>query len=454
MEIDQLLPHLIGLGFLLLLSGFFSGSETALCALTKVQIERLRGEKKRNSIAIVNFVDNPRRLFITLLLGNTFVNVAFTTIAYSLIRHLPFFENLQELAKFGIATVSITLPVLIFGEITPKTYAIRYAEMFARLTVRPLWTFSILISPLRAILRGIIDFLMPLFGGSHIPKTEHLTAGDFKAILSMNEGEALQAHEREILGHVLELWEIEAKEIMVPRTEMIAVEISATIQEVLDKAEEFGFSRIPIYRKQIDAICGVFQVKDLPLWRHTDVTSMITEAFFTQRHLLANSESENTLVRQPVFVLETKKLADLLLELTRQKTKMAILLDEYGGVSGIVTIEDIIEEVVGDIVDEHDAALKSPEIIPHPDNPSCIELSGRVSIRSMNQRFRLKLNEDIADTIGGFVLALFGRVPAVGESQVDENGIRFEIAAMEGNFVGVVIVTLPEGDEDTSQTAE
>ncbi|MDE0043529.1 MAG: hemolysin family protein, partial [Candidatus Poribacteria bacterium] len=356
------MPQLIGLGLLLFLSGFFSGSETALCALTKVQIERLRTEKRKNSTAIVNFVDNPRRLFITLLLGNTLVNVAFATIAYWLIRDLPVFEHLKRLnhdilqhaVEFVVGTVLIVSPLLIFGEIVPKTHAIRHPEFFARITARSLWGFSIVISPLRVCLRIIVNFLMPLFGASHTPKAERLTTSDFKTILDMDEVKGLQADERTILGNVLELWTIEAKETMVPRTEMIALEISATIQEALVKAQEFGFSRIPVYRKQIDDVCGIFQVKDLPSWRHTDIRKMTLETFLNRRHLLGGSDVENTLVRQPVFVLETMKLADLLLELTRQKTNMAILLDEYGGVSGIATIEDILEQLVGDIVDEHD----------------------------------------------------------------------------------------------------
>ena len=462
MEIDQPLPQLIGLGLLLFLSGFFSGSETALCALTKVQVERLRTEKRKNSIAIVNFVDNPRRLFITLLLGNTLVNVAVATIAYWLIRGWPIFDLLQQLnskilqqlAEFVIGTVLIVPPLLIFGEIVPKTHAIRHPEFFARITARSLWGFSIVISPLRAFLRAIVDLLMPLFGASRIPIAERLTTSDFKTILDMNEVEGLNADERTILGNVLELRTIEAKEIMVPRTDMIALEISATIQEALTKAQHFGFSRIPIYRKQIDDVCGIFQVKDIPLWRRVDIRHMNLETFLNRRHLLAGPDVENTLVRQPVFVLETKKLADLLLELTLQKTKMAILLDEYGGVSGIATIEDILEELVGDIVDEHDAVLKSPDIIPNPHDPSLIEVSGRVSVKSMNQQFGIALDGDIADTIGGYVLALFGRVPTVGESEQDGNGVRFEIAAMEGNFVGVVIMTLPQQIEPVSEVTE
>ena len=235
---------------------------------------------------------------------------------------------------------------------------------------------------------------------------------------------------------------------------MIALDISATIQEALAKAQEFGFSRIPVYRNQIDDTCGIFQAKDLPLWRHVDIRKMTLATFLNRRHLLGGPQVENTLVRQPVFVLETMKIADLLLELTRQKTKMAILLDEYGGVSGVATIEDILEHLVGDIVDEHDTTLKSPNIISNPDNPSLIEVSGRVSVKSINQELRLTLDEDIADTIGGYVLALFGRVPTVGESEQDQNDIRFEIAAMDGNFVGVVIMTLPQQTESDLDSTE
>ena len=452
MEIDQLLPRLIGLGLLLFLSGFFSGSETALCALNKVQIERLRKDKRKSAAAIVNFVDNPRRLFITILLGNTFINAAFATISTSLIFNLfsqDSTESAQDVSGPAVitSTLLITLLLLIFGEITPKTYAIKYAEGFSRITARPLWTFSVLIYPFRTVLRGITNLLIPLFGGSHIPREDRITAEDFKAIVNTHEEETLRADEREILSNILELREIEAKEIMVPRTEMIAIESSATIHEVLDKAREVGFSRIPLYRNQIDNICGVFHVEDFPLWRNTDIGNLTIEDFLIKRHTFRRSHSESNLVHPPFFVLETKKIADLLTEFTQVKPKMAILLDEYGGISGLVTIEDIIEEVVGDIIDEHDTSMTHPEIILRPDDSGVVEVFGRVSVRQINQQFNLKMDEGIADTIGGYVLGLFGRIPSVGEFQIDEQGIRFEVAVMEGNLIGAVIMSLPQSTD-------
>ena len=174
---------------------------------------------------------------------------------------------------------------------------------------------------------------------------------------------------------------------------------------------------------------------------------MTIEDFLAKRYFFATASYGDTLVRPPLFVLETKKISNLLIEFAHEKSKMAILLDEYGGVSGIITIEDIIEEVVGDIIDEHDNALQQPDVIQRPDNPSIIELSSRVSIRQINHQFGLKIDEEMADTIGGYVFGLFGRIPSVGDAEIDENGIRFEVAAMAENYIGVVIMTLPLFDK-------
>ena len=427
MEVVPLLPYLIGLAGLLVLSGFFSGSETALCALTRVQIERLRLEKGSAS-AIVSFVDNPRRLFITVLLGNNLVNVSFAILMLWLVKRV--LPQYTEVIQFVTATAASVVLMLIFGEMTPKTFAIKHAEFFSKVAAPPLWIFSIIISPLRSLLRRIIDFLIPVFGG-HSSPTEDLTATDFRDIVDTYHEEALPPDEREIVSNILQLRDIEAKEIMVPRTEVVAVPTSNTIQETLKQAKEYGFSRIPVYQEQIDNICGIFYVKDLALSRHADVNPLTLEAFLEKRDQISN----DSLIRDPIFVLETRKIGALLLQLTREKTKMAILQDEYGGVSGIVTTEDIIEQVVGDIVDEHDRDDSPPDLVKHSETPLLLETSGRMSIRELNQRFELKLSEDDVDTIGGYVLGLFGRIPSVGESYSDDNGIEFEITATEGNAI-------------------
>ena len=446
MEVVPLLPYLIGLPGLLVLSGFFSGSETALCALTQVQIERIRIEKGSTS-AIVNFVDNPRRLFITVLLGNNLVNVAFAILMLSFIgRVLPYSGSI----RFVIALVLNIFLMLIFGEMTPKTFAIKHAESFAKITAPPLWIFSVVISPLRGLIRRIIDLLVPIFGG-HLPPAEDITTADFIEILDTYHEEALPSDEREIVSNILQLRDIEAREIMVPRTEVVAVPTSNTIQATLKQAKESGFSRIPVYQEQIDNICGIFYVKDLTLWRHADVNTLTIDAFLEKRDQASDGLSGASLIREPIFVLETRKIGVLLLQLTREKTKMAILQDEYGGVSGIVTTEDIVEQVVGDIVDEHDRDDAPPDFVKHSEVPLLLETSGRMSIRKLNQQFQLKISEDDVDTIGGYVFGLFGRIPSVGESYTDENGIEFEITATEGNVITRLFITVPVSNETETE---
>ena len=448
MEVVPLLPYLISLAGLLVLSGFFSGSETALCALTQVQIERFRFEKGGAS-AIVSFVDNPRRLFITVLLGNNLANVSFAILMLWLVKKV--LSESTEVLQFTVAAVLSVLLMLIFGEMAPKTYAIKHAETFAKITAPPLWIFSVCISPLRALLRRIIDFLIPIFAGPALD-TKHLTSTDFKEIVNTYHKEALPDDEREIVSNILELRDIEAKEIMVPRTEVVAVPTSNTIQETLKQAKDSGFSRIPVYRDQIDNICGIFYVKDLPLWRHAAVNSLTVDTFLQKRDTIPNAPANAPLIREPILVLETRKIGVLLPQLKREKTKMAILLDEYGGISGIVTTENILEQVVGDIIDEHDRDEPLPDFVKHSQEPLLLEVSGRMSIRELNQQFKLKLSEDDADTIGGYAFRIFGRIPSVGEAYTDENGIEFEIIATEGNVITSLFIRQPATPQTETET--
>ena len=440
-----LLPYLIGLVGLLFLSGFFSGSETALCALTRVQIEKIR-LKRGSTSAIVNFVDNPRRLFITVLLGNNLVNVTFAILMLQLVSQR--LDHFAEPIQFVIATALSVILMLIFGEMTPKTFAIKYAESFAKITAPPLWAFSIFITPLRTLLRRIIDKLVPLFGGQSTT-TEQITTTDLQEFFKTFPEEVLPADEREIVSNILQLRDIEAKEIMVPRTEVVAVPTSNTIQDTVKQAKESGFSRIPVFRDQIDEICGIFYVKDFAHWRHTVINMLSIDEFLNNRDQIKQVSVNAPLIREPISVLETRKIGVLLLQLKREKTKIAVLRDEYGGTSGIVTTEDIIEQVVGDIADEHDRNDTQPDYITHSEDPLVLETSGRMSIRELNQQFELKLQEDDVDTIGGYAFGLFGRIPSVGESQVDDNGIEFEITATEGNIITKLFLRIP-----TSETPE
>lgn len=447
MSFFSIVSYFIGLTFLMLCSSFFSGSETALSALTKIQLQKFREDKRKSSVSIVNFLDNPRRLFITVLFGNTLVNMAFVSITGSLIyNHLFMGRNLG--LAYVVAILTQTFLLLIFGEITPKTYAIKNSEKFSESVARPLWIFSQLIFPFRRALRYLTDIILPLFGVVSEPEQASLTSDEIRAIIKTTEEQgALDAEEGEILHNIFELHDIEAREAMIPRPEIVCIEVSRTIQEAFNLTKNSGHSRLPVYRKKIDNICGIFYVKDLPPWKGLRIDRMDGRTIeqLTLGEFLASSEilnelnpgNENTLVRPPLFIFKTKKIGALMREMTKEKQQMAILLDEFGGVSGLITTEDIVEEVLGEIFDEYDT-VSELTITRDPADPSSVLVPGFASIRSVNKRLKLKIDAAGVDTIGGYVVQLFGVIPEEGDAVIDRvNGLEFEVLHMEKRRIGL-----------------
>ncbi|MCD6506743.1 HlyC/CorC family transporter [Candidatus Poribacteria bacterium] len=430
MDISSFLPHLIGLALLLGLSAFFSGSETAMFSLTKLQVQRLRERTDGASRAVVRFYQDLRRLLVTVLIGNNLVNIAFSSITGSL------FIGLMGSTKGVTAAVIFNLLMLLtFGEITPKVYALKHPQRFALKTARPLWLISIFLFPAYWILKLITDLIMP----KGMEFNDTVTPDEIKALLSAGaeEGE-FEERERELIQLIFELRDIEAHEIMIPRTDMICAQSTERIGDILNKAKEHGVSRVPIYRKSLDDICGIFYAKDLPIWRGFDVMDMTAEFFMTVREELLVDQSD-TLIRRPHFVPESRRVSELLRDFSRFKTHMVILVDEYGGTSGLVTLEDVIEEIVGDIVDEYDEYRPQREMIKDLGG-NRYEVSGRTPVRLINRTLSLKLDEEAADTMGGYVINLLGRIPKAGEV-VEIEDLRIEVEKIEGMRVETVILS-------------
>lgn len=444
----NLLYTVFGVFLLLLFSAFFSGSETALSALSRIQIQRMRSADGERHSAVIKFLDEPRRLFITVLFGNTLVNLAFISITGSII-YDTLFKGENPAVAFVTAILIQTIFLLIFGEITPKTFAIKYAEKFSRIVAPPLWFFSKLIYPFRKILRTFTDLLLPFFGVHSMVDETPITSEEIRSIVRTTEDHgALDEKEEELLLNIIELHDTKVKEIMIPRVQMVSVEVSETIQEAFQKAKNAGYSRLPVYRKQIDNICGIFYVKDIPRWKdisleklnRKNIYELTLDEFLNHQNFLnsLNPAHENTLVRAPFFVHLTRDCGTLLGEMTRKNQPLAIILDEYGGVSGIATAEDIVEEVIGEIVDEYDA-IPPNMIIKDPSDPSSYLVSGSTSLRGVKKRLKLNLDLSVADTIGGYVTCLLGAIPTVGERRVDSsNNVAFEVLRMKGKRIDLV----------------
>lgn len=434
----DIILHLAGLGVLLFLSAFFSGSETALFSLSKIQAERLRQEAGNRGATVAGLLDNPRRLLITILVGNMFVNVASASLVAS------FTTALLGNKGVGIAVGITTVLLLIFGEITPKTVAVHNAEPISRLVAYPIKFFSKLIFPLRVVLRSVTNTLMRLVPGGSIPVEDRFTTEEFRAMVQVAEEEgSIKEHEKEMLHTIFDLRSITAAEIMVPRTEMVCASEDSTLQKVFDLARTVGRSRIPVYRDDIDHITGIVYVRDFPVWRHFDIYNMTVEQFLQDRGKLW-PRRKDTLVRQPIFVPETRTAVDLFQDFRSKGAQMAILLDEYGGTAGLVTMEDLVEELVGEITDEYDATSQNFRRL---DDSSTL-VAGGTSIRNVNRRLGLELpaEEDI-DTIGGYVTHLFGRIPG-REEVFSAEGLEFQVAETDRQRITYVIIRkIPDVDD-------
>ena len=422
--------HLAGLGLLLFLSAFFSGSETALFSLSKTQIERFRQGTVRRGMIAVRLLDTPRKLLITILVGNMFVNVAAASLIAS------FAIALLGNKGAGVAAGVTMILLLIFGEITPKTIAVHNSETISRLVAYPIQLFSKLIFPLRITLRVVTNFLIRFMGGNSVPVEDRLTTEELRAMVDIAEEEgSIKQGEKEMLNTIFDLRNITAAEIMTPRTEMICTSEDSALQQVLELAHTVGQSRIPVYKGDMDDICGIAYVRDLAMWRHHNIRDMTIKEF-RLKHEEIWQGGKDTLIRPPFFVPETRTAMDLFQDFSDEGVQMAILLDEYGGTAGLVTMEDLIEEVVGEINDEYDVPSEDFRVL----DDLSTAVSGRASIRNVNRKLSLGLSvEEDIDTIGGYVIHLFGRIPDRGEV-LSANGLEFEISEVTRKSVTEIII--------------
>jgi CBS domain containing-hemolysin-like protein len=393
----------------LFLAATAAAAETALTSVSRIKIRTQAEEGDARAQRILRMLQNPQDFLSTILVvSNVSVIVASTA---STILAINLFVQFGEI----ISTVLLSFIVLIFCEITPKTIAVQAPEAWAKRLARPVESLSYVMHPVIVALTFITRGLVRVIGGRTVRRGPFVTEEELRLLVEVGEEEGvLEEEEREMIHNVFELADTSVREIMVPRIDMVTIEGSDSVEEAMDLIVQGGQSRIPVYDGTIDNIIGVLYAKDLLRIQRT------------QQHPDRVSE----LVRQAYFVPESKRLDDLLRELQQQHVHMAIVVDEYGSVSGLVTIEDLVEEIIGDIQDEYDREEQLLERVSEDE----YLVNAKISLDELNEELDTKLTSEDYDTLGGFVYGHLDKIPTVGD-EVEAGGFTMTVMSTRGRRV-------------------
>ncbi|MBO4921273.1 MAG: HlyC/CorC family transporter [Lachnospiraceae bacterium] len=408
--------RLIVLFVLLFLSAFFSSAETAFTSLNKMRIKSFADEGSKRAKLVLSLLDKNTKFLSTILIGNNIVNIAASALTTILAQKL--FGN----SYIGLATGILTLLVLIFGEITPKTMASIHAEKMAFIYAPIINLLMILFTPLTFLVSGLAKAVMfilridPEKSGAHMTENELLTIVEASA----QEG-VIEHEEHEMINNVVDFGDTVARDVMVPAINMTCVEDTVTYDELISIFRKDQYSRMPVYHESHDNIIGIIWAKDLLVKYNPKRPFKVTEY-----------------MREPFFTFETKKTSELMSELKDKYKSMAIVLDEYGITAGLLTIEDLIEEIVGEIRDETDTdEVDSVRKI----NETTFEAQGAASLDDVNKACGLELASDDYDSIAGHVINLLNHLPARGES-IEWDNVKYTVAATAKNRVTKVKIEL------------
>jgi putative hemolysin len=427
--------------FLVLLNGVFAGTEMALVSTKKGRLELLAKNGSRGAAAALRLQEHPTRLLSTVQVGITFVGTVAGVFGGASIadKLAPFLANLPlpglspETVALAIVVGLISYLSLVFGELVPKKLALHYPERLATFMARPMETLAFLSRPLVLFLSGSTEGVLALLGQRGV-KTSSVTAEDIRMLAQEGaEGGTVEQHEQEIINRVFHLSDRNARQVMTPRTRVYSLRFEDTVGAVLDEALRAGFSRFPVIEQDLDHVVGVVHVRELVR--------------------LSRDQGENALVREamrpPLFVPDSTDASRLLANFRRTQQHMAVVVDEIGAVEGIVTLEDVLEELVGEIADEHD---ESPEqsIVARDDGSYLVD--GSLALTDLHNAVGLgELPPERSmrfDTVAGFVLMRLGRIPRTGESAVWDRW-RFEVVDMDGLRIDKVLLSpLPAPDSD------
>ena len=367
---------------------------------------------------IVNsLLEKPRELLITIYIGNEFVNIAISVVVTSIA--ISVFGSLGV----GIAIGAGTLLLLVFGDIIPKSISIKFAQPYALFSAYPLKVFAQIVQPAQKLFSVWTEKVISLLGVlPHGLKESPITDDEFRAMVQVGEGEGvIDSDERELIQNVIEFGETTVGEIMTPKIDMFTVGIEDSLDVILPRIIENFYSRVPVYGTEDEGILGILFTKDLT----------------RLKHLPREKVNLKSILHETISVPKSKKIKEMLEEFRRMKRHMAIVLDEYGSVCGLVTLEDVLEELVGEI----DSEMRQEELPLKKLNESQYRIAGAYSLGEFNESFQSELPESDYDTVGGYVFGLFGRIPRSGESTTVDR-FKFRVEKMKGSRILSLFLTL------------
>ena len=385
-------------------SAFFSSSETALTSLNVFKIRQMEDNGVENSSLVRRLTDDIGKVLTTILIGNNIVNIVTTTIA------TIFFTDLLGSSGAVVSTIILTLTILIFGEVTPKNIATSSSEKLALKVAKPIKFFDFILKPLSLFLQAITNFLTKIIIGENSQKGDLVTEEDLKTIVDVSEEQGvINDQESEIINNVFEFGDSDVEDIMTARTNMEAIAVDMEDKELKDFLKNCKHSRIPVYGKSIDNIIGILHMKDIVAFIAEDKDLNIEE-----------------MVRPAFYVYDNMHIFDLFKSMRGENVSLAIVIDEYGGTSGIVTIEDIVEELVGEIEDEYDTHLET--ILKINDKEYLVNPS--IHINDFNDYFDTDIEQIKNDSIGGYLIDNLGRIPKLGDA-IEVSGIKMSVLQID-----------------------
>ncbi len=419
--------QIITLLVLVFLSAFFSSAETAFSTVNRVRLRTLAQENNKGAARVLAILDQYGKMLSAILIGNNIVNLSASSVATTLA------IRVWGSRTVGIMTGILTFTILIFGEIIPKTWAMQRAESITLIYSGLIRTLMTVLTPLIFIIDTFSNWILRFLHISSEGNNFSITEKELKTYVDVShEGGVIESDERELIYNVFDFGDTVAKDIMIPRIQMTTVSLDASYQELLSTFQGSMFTRIPVYESDPDHIIGVVNIKDFILVKDKEkfqIKKILREAYYTY---------------------EYKSVSDLLMEIREKSLSIAFVLSEYGATVGMITMEDMIEELVGEIRDEYDA--DEEELIQELDDGQYLVV-GSMKLNDINDALNIELDSEDYDSIGGLIIEKLERLPEDKETILLDNGISLQADGVQDNRIVKVLITLPSEDEQAEEEA-